>query len=69
MSVRKLQDLDEKARGQVHTKGLLGITTEWMERLGSSEMVMTSARERAPKVLLPKSSTFIESLRSFRKVD
>lgn len=69
MPVRKLQDLDEKTRGQVHTEGLLSITTEWVERLGSSASIMTSARERAAMVLLSKSSTFTESLILSREVD
>lgn len=61
--------MDDKVRGQVHTKGLLSVTTEKMEMLGSSARVMRSSRERAPVVLLPKSSTFTESLRFSREVD
>lgn len=61
--------MDDKVRGQVHTKGLLSVTTEKMEMLGSSARVMRSSRERAPVVLLPKSSTFTESPRFSREVD
>lgn len=69
MPVRKLPDLDEKLRGQVHTKGLLSIPTEWVEMLGSLARIMASSRERAPMVLLPKSSAFTESPRLSREVD
>ena len=68
LPVRKLEDLDEKARGQVQTKGPPSIRTERLERLGSSARVITSAGERAPMVLLPNSSSFIESPRLSREV-
>lgn len=42
--------------------------TEWMERLGGSSRIMTSSRERAPVLLLPKSSTFTESPRLYIEV-
>lgn len=65
--VRKLQDLGEKTRGQVQTKGLPSIRAEQLKRLGSSPRVMRSAGKRAPIVLLPNSS-FIDSLRFSREV-
>lgn len=69
MPERKLQDSDEKIRGQDHTKELLSITTEWVKMLGSSARVMASSRERAPVALLPKPLTFTERPRLSREVD
>lgn len=68
LPVREFQDLDEKTRGQGQTKGPPSIRTERLERLESSARVMTSAGERAPVVLLPNSSSLIESPRLSREV-